>query len=262
MKRSITALLLFISFIANAQNDSERKPIDEFMKRFYQKLDTVYWLCKYDDIAWWTSDSVYASGKEEQKKLGKEWFCFEEGKLWHALYGKYRDNQFDAVFHYTVDSNGIVQRSYNPVDSVLTNSFSRALINAKRLLIQSDTSNIRFNQYIKRNDDNSISVWLLPAFTTNSIAVYGGEFYYQFDPGGNSLIRKFEYSQEYKGFKPDAKKEIWLEYVDVDEPTLGSIFFVWYYRRYFDRIVIDAKKFKSTIFHDDSKGYYWVHGTK
>ncbi len=137
------------------------------------------------------------------------------------------------------------------------------MVNANKLLNDyPDSIRVRFNQYIRRNSDNTLSIWLLPAFTTNGIAVYGGEFYYLFDSTGNNLISKTEYAQGYKGFKPDPKKEIWLNYETKDEPTLGSIFFIWYYRKYFDRIIVDAKKFKSTLFHDNEKGYYWVHAVK
>ena len=261
-KLSLITIALIISNIINAQELSEKNQIDSFIKQFNQKMDTVEWLCWYDNIAWWTSDSVYASPKEDQAKLGSEWFCFENNSIWHATYGKYENGEYKMAFHYTVDSNQIITRVYTPIDTGITNSFSRALLNGSTLLsIYPDSIKVRFNQYIKKMPNGTISVWFLPAFTTKGIAVYGGEFYYLFDSTGNNLISKFEFSSVYKGFKPDPKKEIWLEYEKVDYPTLGSIFFVWYYRKYFDRIVINAKKFKSTVFHDE-KGFYWVHAKK
>ena len=263
MKQIIISLLVLNVFTASAQENSERKKIDDFMERFNLKMDTVSWLCQYDDIAWWTSDSVMATSKEEQAKLGAEWFCFKEENIWHAMYGKYSNEQFQMAYHYEVDSNQVIKRVYTQVDSLIQNSYSRALVNALKIQSQyPDTIKVRFNQYIRKNDNKTLSVWLLPAFTTSSVAVYGGEFYYLFDQTGNNLLSKVEFSQGYRGFKPDPKKEIWLNYENLDEPSLGSIFFVWYYRRYFDRIVVDAKKFKSTVFHDKEKGYYWVHAVK
>jgi len=261
MRKLFTLIILAFSISVNAQ-DSEKEIVDTYMKRFYQKLDTVQWLCTYDDIAWVTSDSVYATPKEEQQKLGSQWFCFQQDNIWHAAYGKYEKNSFTLVYHYCVDTNNVIKRVNSEIDSSLTNSFSRALIKSNdQLNLRKDSVRIQFNQYIKKNNDSTISVWLLPAFTTKGFAVYGGEFYYLYDKTGNNLLKKSEFAQEYRGFKPDPKKEIWLEYETVDEPTLGSIFFVWYYRKYFDRIVADAKKFKSTVFHDE-KGYYWVHAVK
>lgn len=263
MKFAITLVFLLYKITGFAQSNSESKIVEAFIRQFNLKMDTVYWLCEYDDIAWITSDSVYATPKSEQAKLGAEWFCIKDQGIWHALYGKYDNNNFETIYHYVVDINRNIKRTYTKIDTIILNSHARALRNASKLLqAYPDSIKVRFNQYIKKNTDNSLSVWLLPAFTTNGIAVYGGEFYYVFDPTGKSLISKNEYSQGYKGFKPDPKKEIWLDYENVESPTLGSIFFVWYYRRYFDRIVADAKKFKSTLFHDNEKGYYWVHAVK
>ncbi len=225
-------------------------------------MDTVTWLCEYDNIAWWTSDSVSASPAEEQSKLGAEWFCFKKEDLWHAAYGKFVNGQYQMAYHYVVDTNNSIRRSYSTIDTFTSNSFCRGLINGTNLLNKyPDSIKVKFNQYIKRNQDGTIAVWFFPAFTSKGIAVWGGEFYYLFDSTGNNLVLKSEFSQGYKGYKPDPKKEIWLEYENVDEPTLGGAFFVWYYRTYFDRIVVDAKKIKSTVFHDE-KGYYWVHATK
>lgn len=263
MKQLFTFIVLLSSLQTFAQEDTGRKKVDAFIKQFNLKMDTVYWLCEYDDIAWWTSDSVFATPKEEQAKLGAEWFCLKKDAVWHALYGKYRNNRFEMVYHYEVDTNQVVRRVYTQIDTLTVNSHSRALMNGGKLHKDyPDSIKVRFNQYIRRNPDNSLSVWFLPAFTTKGIAVWGGEFYYLFDATGNHLISKVEYSQEYMGVKPDPKKEIWLDYGNVDEPTLGSVFFIWYYRRYFDRIVVDAKKFRSTLFHDNEKGYYWVHAVK
>jgi hypothetical protein len=263
MKRIILIVIAFsLTKLLSAQESSEKTQIDEFIKQFNQKMDTVQWLCAYDDIAWWTSDSVYATSKEEQSKLGSEWFCFEKDLIWHALYGKFENGNFQMAYHYTVDSNQIIKRVNSSIDTIITNSYSRALINGSNAQKQyPDSIKVRFNQYIKKNPDGTLLVWFLPAFTRDGIAVYGGEFSYLFDASGNNMLNKYEFSTEYRGYKPDQKKEIWLDYEKVDYPTLGSIFFVWYYRRYFDRIVIDAKKFKSTVFHDE-KGYYWVHAKK
>ena len=156
-------------------------------------MDTVSWLCKYDDIAWWTSDSVAATSKEEQAKLGSEWFCYPESSVWHDLYGKVDNGTFRIVYHYTVDSNNTIRRVQSSADTSKLNSFARAIANGTRLLNDyPDTTKVRCNQYLKQNDDKTISAWFLPAFTQNGIAVYGGEFYYHFDKTGIGLISKYE----------------------------------------------------------------------
>ena len=102
---------------------------------------------------------------------------------------------------------------------------------------------------------------MLPAFSPSNEAIYGGEFYYKFDRTGNSLLERKEYFQgHFRGFKTGKPREIWLDYKDLDKPTLGSIFFVWYYKQYFTNIFIENKKSRSTVLFDKRKGaYYWTH---
>ncbi|MGE5411136.1 MAG: hypothetical protein ACM3MI_09280, partial [Clostridiales bacterium] len=37
---------------------------------------------------------------------------------------------------------------------------------------------------------------------------------------------------EFRGFKVDNPREIWLSYVETEKPTLGAVFFAWYYLSY------------------------------
>lgn len=234
------------------------------IKSFNDKFEIAQWLFKYDAIAWWTSDSVSASSKEEQNKLGNEWFCYLDKDIWHAAYGKYTNNKFDLIFHYTVDTTAKVKRVFTSIDTSITNSYSRALINANRELQPlKDTNKVQFNQFVKRNDDGTLSIWLLPAFSTSGFAIYGGEFFYKYDQSGNILLDKSEYFKgNFKGFKADKPREIWLNYRDLEKPTLGSIFFVWYYKKYFTKIFIDTKKYNSCLLYEPDKGYYWIHVEK
>jgi hypothetical protein len=261
MKQIFILALVLISNTAISQKTPTKAngPYDSFMKKFYLKMDTVEWLCEYDRIAWITSDSVSATSKEEQEKLGAEWFCFKKNNTWNALYGKFENNNFSSVYHYTVNAEGKILRERKAEDSMKLNSYARAIVNASILYKEfPDTIRVRFNQYIKQNLDKTLSVWLLPAFTTNGIAVYGGEFYYLFDSTGVNLLSKSEYSIGYRGFNPDRKKEILLDYSSFEEPPLSAIFFVWYYKDYFDKILINSKNFTSSVIRDGNR-YTWIH---
>jgi hypothetical protein len=262
MKQFILLTFVLISATAICQKSPTKGPYDDFMKKFYLKMDTVEWLCEYDKIAWWTSDSVCATPKEERAKLGAEWFCFKKENLWHAVYGKYEDNKFKMVYHYIVDSDNNVSRLKEDVDSMTQNSYARAIVNASLILENyPDSQRVRCNQYVKRNLDKTLSVWLLPAFTTKGIAVYGGEFYYLFDSTGINLISKNEYCIGYRGFKPGPKTEIFLDYFSFEDPPLSAVFFVWYYKDYFDKILINSKHFTSSVIRDNNR-YTWIHAAK
>lgn len=228
---------------------------------FNKKFEIVRWLYNYDYVAWHTSDSVMAQDKNEINRLGNEWFCFEgQDQIWHAIYGKYENGMFDLVFHFTADSNFKIKRVNEKVDSSILNLYSRALITAnKKISVLKDTIKIGFNQFIKQNQDKTFSVWIFPAFQKDYTAVYGGEFIYTIDTTGNHVLKDDSYFQGgFRGFKADKPKEIWLNYRDREKPTLGAIFFVWYYKEYFTQIFIDCSKSNSSVIKANNE-FTWIH---
>lgn len=261
MKQLLSLLFvgLFTGFSVGQQSQSTAFDIADFSA----KMETAEWLCQYDMVAWWTSDSVMTQDKKELERLGKEWFCFEQNDTWHAVYGKYENNTFDLVFHFEVDTKGNVSRTSNAVDTTVLHGYSRALQTANnQIAALKDSVSLMFNQYIKQNDDKTYSVWILPAFQPNSVAVYGGEFIYTIDATGTKVLKDESYYQgAFRGFKIDETAEIWLQYPEKDKPTLGSVFFVWYYKSYFAKIVIDNTNSISTTVKS-GKEWTWIHGEK
>jgi len=260
-------LVLFYVFSVSVLAQKSNNILGFDAASFNEKDQLAIWLCRYDNVAWVTSDSVSASPKDEMKKLGKEWFCYEENKVWHAVYGKYSGGIFNMVFHYVIDptTQKIKRVYYMPIDTSMTGSFSRALINSDmRIKKYLDTNYvIRFNQYIRRDSNKSISVWLFPAFQENGTAAYGGEFYYKYDEKGNKLLDKQEYFQgKFRGFKTGNKRDISIDYTDTKQPTLGAVFFVRYYRDYFTNITIETKDFNSELYYDPTNGYSWITAVK
>jgi len=229
---------------------------------FNKKMEVAEWLYDYDMIAWSTSDSVMTQDPKDIERLGSDWFCFKENDTWHAVYGKYENNQFDLVFHFKVD-NGQVSKTCETVDTTLLHRYSRALQTAARQITAlKDTINLRFNQYIRENDDKTLSVWILPAFQPNSVAVYGGEFIYTIDVTGTKVLTDNSYYQgQFRGFKVDNPREIWLNYRETEKPTLGAVFFAWYYKSYFTKIVIDNSQSVSTPIKSDNS-WTWIHAEK
>lgn len=214
-------------------------------------------------VAWWTSDSVMDQDKKDLERLGAEWFCFRQNDVWHAVYGKYENDRFDLVFHFKADAQGQVGKTNETVDSTFLCRHSKALQTANdQLKALRDTVSLRFNQYIKENDDHTFTVWILPAFQPNGVAIYGGEFIYTIDPTGTKILKDDSYFQgQFRGFKVDNPREIWLNYRDVEKPTLGAVFFVWYYKSYFTKIVIDNSKSISTTMKSENR-WTWIHATK
>ena len=230
LKPLLTSILCTIAILSFGQKDTSIGPNFDIAD-FNKKFAVAEWLCNYDLVAWRTSDSVMAQDKNEINRLGKEWFCYEDRQhTWHALYGKYVNGSFDMVFHFTVDSIGKVKLVRNKVDTSLTNSYARALITANSQMADiRDTIKVQFNQYIRQNEDKTFTVWILPAFQPSNTAVYGGEFIYTISQSGEKLIKDDSYFQgNFRGFKVDKPREIWLNYRETDKPTLGAVLFVWY----------------------------------
>lgn len=260
MKKILVLFLIGMTILSYGQKSNGFQfDIEDFNK----KMDVAEWLYKYDMVAWWTSDSVMVQDKNEIERLGSEWFCFEQNNIWHAVYGKYENNQFDLVFHFKVDNNRQVSRTAETVDTSLLLRYSRALLLANnQIKTLKDTINLRFNQYIKENDDKTLTVWILPAFQTDSYAIYGGEFIYNIDQTGMKILKDESYYQgQFRAFKVDKPREIWLNYREIEKPTLGAVFFAWYYKSYFTKIVIDNSKSISTPFKADNS-WTWIHAEK
>lgn len=259
------ALLLILSFVSFGQKDKSTAPNFD-IAGFSEKLKVAEWLVKYDLVAWKTTDVVMTQDQKELEKLGSEWFCFQDKNgVWHAVYGKYADEKYEMVFHFTMDKDSKITRTNEKIDAEFLDLHSKALVKANQQLkvALKDAPTPRFNQYIKQNADKTFTVWLLPAFQTDGTAVYGGEFIYTFDQTANKILKDESYFQgAFRGFKTNPPREIWLNYRELEKPTLGAIFFVWYYKSYFTNIFIDNAKFTSTVIQPEPRNYTWVHVEK
>ena len=59
----------------------------------------------------------------------------------------------------------------------------------------------------------------------------------------------------------DKPREIWLDYTQTEKPSLGAVFFAWYYKSYFTKIVIENSKSISTPFKTEDGGS-WINAIK
>lgn len=263
MNRSASLLCVILLLAAFGSAQTEMPPgFDQ--KDFAEKAQTAEWLVRYDLVAWKTTDVLMTYDEKETQRLGLEWFCFQDdSKMWNAVYGKLADGKYDAVFHFTYAADGTIERTDKKLDQAFLASHAAALVTARAKLRETVAATApRFNQYIKQNADGTFTVWLLPAFQSNGLAVYGGEAIYTIDATGKRIIKDDSYFQEnFRGFKTSPPREIWLNYRELTKPTLGSIFFALYYSGYFTAIYIDNKSVVSTPKTIDGS-YIWVNVLK
>ena len=234
------------------------------VKEFDKKLETAQWLVVYDNVAWKTTDVVMAQPKEKQSGLGPEWFCFQDkNKLWHAVYGKLNGEKYEVAFHYEMDAAEKIKASAEKLDQDFLNRHAAALKTSREKLVTSiPPGSPAFNQYIRQNADKTFSVWLFPAFQPDRMAVYGGEGIYTVDATGKKIVKDESYFQlTLRGLKTEPPREIWLDYSEMDKPSLGAIFFVWYYKDYFTKIFISNEKTTSTMVKTANQ-YLWLHVVK
>lgn len=260
----VLSIVLFFSPIAFAQKKNLDKGPDFDVDDFTKKFEVAQWLVDYDNVAWKTTDVVVQQDKKDLERLGAEWFAFKDkANVWHAVYGKLGDKGYDVVFHFVMDGAEKITRSDAKIDQAFLDGHARALATCRsKLMAIIPAGSPRFNQYIRQNADKTYSVWLLPAFQTNGVAVYGGEGIYTVDAAGTKLLKDESYFQpDLHGFLAQPPREIWLNYRELKKPSLGAIFFVWYYKAYFTKISIDNEKSISTVIKDGPE-YTWVHVEK
>ncbi len=257
--RILTGLVILSSLTVFGQ---QKGKLTFDIKDFNQKAATAEWLYLYDAIAWWTSDSVMTEKEEERQRLGGEWFCFQaEDKNWHSVYGKYENDKMNVVFHYLVDTTYKVSRTFESIDTTFLNLHARALITANNQIAEiRETNQLRFNQYIKQNDDKTFTVWIFPAFQPSGLAVHGGEFIYKIDHTGTKILEDNSYFQgKFLAFKVGEPREVWMDYTGLEKPTLGNVFFIWYYKKYFTSIKLDNKNYVTTTIKSSDGNYSWMH---
>lgn len=256
MKQTILILITILTL-----SNVEAQKFD--IKDFNEKMEISEWLFNYDLVAWYSTDSLMTKEQSRIAQLGKEWFCFKDSTdTWHSVYGKYLDGNYNQVFHFIVKSRDEVTESSESIDTAFLNSYAKALTKAFELSKNlRDSSNLRFNNYIKKNDKGNFDVYILPAFQPDGTAIYGGEFVYEITPDNEIVNDNSYYQGQFRGFQTGNPREIWINYRELERPTLGGVFFAWYYKDYFTKIFIDNKESFSTPFNDGEK-YTWFHVEK
>lgn len=233
------------------------------IKDFGEKTETAKWLLDYDLVAWYSTDSLMTKDKEKIGELGWEWFCFKDSAdTWHSVYGKYENGKYDQIFHFIVKSQSEVTETNEQIDITFLNKHGQALSRAfAEMKPISDSTSIQFNHYIRENEKGNLEVYIFPAFQSNGTAIYGGEFIYEISPENKIVEDKSYYKGQFLGLKTGEPREIWLNYREKEKPTLGSVFFAWYYKDYFTKIYINNKISFSTPFNDGGN-YTWLNVIK
>ncbi|CAN5449934.1 hypothetical protein BH09BAC1_BH09BAC1_16890 [soil metagenome] len=227
------------------------------------------WLCKYDRVAWITSDSVMTEPDSVLKSLGTMWFVVpgKENIWWWAFYGRMDGGVFTEVLSYYVDTSGTIHKNISlPYDKTLNQSLATAISNAMARMVESQPASyqkIRHNQYVRVLADNTIQVWILPAYQPTSVAVYGGDYTAIYSADGTKRVSEsYNFLEEPMGFKTSPSgRTITVQYPQLKTPPLCAIFFARYYAPYFKNIYLECDNSNSMLV-TEKDGSYWVHAAK
>jgi hypothetical protein len=175
------------------------------------------------------------------------------------VYGKLNGGKYESALHFEMDAAQKIKRSTEKIDQEFVNGHARALKTGREKLTATiPPGSPRFNQFVRLNPDKTYSVWLMPAFQPNRMAVYGGEGIYTIDAAGTRILKDESYFQiSFRGLPSEPPREIWLDYKEMEKPSLGAIFFVWYYKSYFTSIMLANEMTTSTVVKTPA-GYIWV----
>lgn len=217
-------------------------------------------LYMYDWVAWSTTDSIVKNYENEMAQLGREWFAIknQQDQSWYAIYGKLDSIGYQAIIQFKIDSNETVERIQETPYKSEYLYYAKALQTADQVvhdrIIQ---TRISFNSYVIRNADKTFHVYFLPAIYNNNYAIYGAEHILKIDSLGEKVIKDESYiGKSLRGYHIEKDSEINLNYDDQEVPTIGSLFYIYSFNRYYDRILIICKDYATMLTKDT---YTWVH---
>ncbi|HEX6532958.1 MAG TPA: hypothetical protein VF041_00090 [Gemmatimonadaceae bacterium] len=266
MKALVGTCLLLCTTIGtttlSAQSDTARVGGFPYVA-FGGREEVASWLVRYDRCAWVTSDSLLAQATDaERRRLGAEWFCYEEDGQWNAIYGKYDPaaDRMDVVAHYQESpGSGFTRTAAPPPARALR--IARALFTARgRLPAAVRTSGARFNTFVRQRQEGP-EIWMLPGWQSNGVMVYGMELRYAFDSTGRTVRDSSVILAPLRATTPDTTRDLAIE-TDADEiPTVGQIFFMLAYHRYFHAIRVYTRGFVTQLY-DRNGDVFWLHAAR
>jgi|GEM_PF-5101386 len=234
---------------------------------FDDQLELATWMDSYQT----TIDQAKKYVKERYPSLNcipREWISIQLGTAsWYTYTLESKQSGGCIQTMYVIDSSGRVEE--NNIDiKVERELFDQIIQNVADLMIDVKADpRIHFAPFIKRNEDNSISVWMLPGQEEieggDSLAFYGPEFHFKFDPSGSHVVEQDVIDRDLVwGVPLNRGKEIWLNYQKEDAITTGAMYFAWRYRNHFNRVFIETKKHITAIRYYDDGTYSLSEMTK
>ena len=257
MNKLFIFVFAILLFAPPAKAQTAKKEFDT--TQFIKHLEFANWLIEYEYVT-----QLGAEKFVHQPEINTPiWFSYIQDKTWLIVGGHGDTESFDIIHKLQIDSLSDVTEYNGNFDTAKIKSMGIALIQAeKQFQLIRDTSSLFFNSFAFTNADQTISIWYFPAFQPSGQAVYGCEWEYIFDKNGKNPIRQNSVISKITGIWIGQPRELWLNFREIDKPTVGSIFFALSFRDYFTRLRIDTRISTSTTARDKNGNYNWIHVMK
>jgi|GEM_PF-3351120 len=247
--------LLILPFAARAQFGL---PQGFDVKTFQKDEETVFWLLNYDSAM----IKAPVPAMQIDAPFDDLAFAYQDKKSnWHVLHGKLDSGRYRIAAHFLLDAKGRMQSAKEKTDTAMLSSAGRALRNAHHEMRKSLPDDWqKMNRYIRRNADNSWTVWFLPEYSEGAYAIYGAELTYYYNAAGTQLMTSKRYLKTLQHEKPDADKDVVIDYSTEKMPTLGAMYFAHSFKSKFKSVGIRYKKGTSTVTYTPAeRTYAWQH---
>lgn len=257
-------LLLVQCVIFRPDHHAPHKKIPFDKSLFTSRCTLAIDLVKDDLAAWWTSDSITAEKSHRLDSTDTNWFVYNRDNERLVYYGRYDEISASYlpkyIFKFSADS--VVTRQ---TDSLSDDAqrFARAIVfSSKRFqyIIESFMLDFKFNHYIRQNADQTFSIWYFPAGNDRYCA-YGLEIQIQIDSSASAIVAEQINGNELKYFEiQKIPTAITLDNTFDHVPSVGNIFFVHLFGRYFGTVTINNSSSTSTAaISADGKACTWTH---
>jgi len=246
---------------ASATAESEPAAPDCHQAEFAENDRAAGYLLDYDRAAWLTTDLLRAEPDHASAKLSREWFCYEDAGVWHAVYGYYEEGKpYEVAYHY-VAKGKTFERSKEAPDPARVALYP-AVLHAAEQRLPEQLKQYRgfFNVYVRPLKDGKIEVRYIPA-QQEQFVVVGADLAYIFDAATQAFVRADEAISErgLEGIKRNAKGTLGILNLARDAATPGQIFQVRSLRRQFKMIIVFSKRCSTTALEQDGQFVAWMH---
>ncbi|MFH0762853.1 MAG: hypothetical protein V1925_03060 [Candidatus Omnitrophota bacterium] len=200
-------------------------------------------IAEYDNAALKAAE-LLPPGRPDLEKL-ENYVAVKEPGIWRVYFGRVYDDgsKFNAAYIFSCPADSPGQMKLEGADQEVSGQILE-LARAVRLAVHSIAGPMRFGRYntdVFREQDGTITVYLLPANEKPGVAVLGGDFRFSVSKDGSEIIKKAELHKEAVEIPLGVNVEAFNKHLADGLPTETDVAFVLAYPMLAPHYVIGPK---------------------